>query len=58
MMGLAAYEVKYYEKIKKLIYRCSNDLFELNLEYLIIKPGYKYITGDSLEIDQIYQKTK
>ena len=59
MMGLAAYgKPKYFEKIKKnLFINESNDLFKLNLEYFNHqKPGYKYITGDSLEIDQIYQK--
>ena len=59
MMGLAAYgKPKYFEKIKKnLFIDKSNDLFKLNLEYFNHqKPGYKYITGDSLEIDQIYQK--
>ncbi len=59
MMGLAAYgKPKYFEKIKKnLFIDVSNDLFKLNLDYFNHqKPGYKYITGDSLEIDQIYQK--
>ncbi len=59
MMGLAAYgKPKYFEKLKKnLFIDKSNDLFKLNLEYFNHqKPGYKYITGDSLEIDQIYQK--
>ena len=46
-----------FEKIKNLFIDKSNDLFKLNLEYFNHqKPGYKYITGDSLEIDQIYQK--
>ena len=59
MMGLAAYgKPKYFEKLKKnLFIDKSNGLFKLNLEYFNHqKPGYKYITGDSLEIDQIYQK--
>ena len=59
MMGLAAYgKPKYFEKLKKnLFINKSNNLFKLNLEYFNHqKPGYKYITGDSLEIDQIYQK--
>ena len=58
MMGLAAYGIpKYFEKIKKnLFFENSNDLFKLNLEYFNHqKPGYKYITGDNLEIDQIYK---
>ena len=57
MMGLAAYGIpKYFEKIKNnLFFENSNDLFKLNLEYFNHqKPGYKYITGDNLEIDQIY----
>ncbi len=57
MMGLAAYgEPKYYDKIKKeLFLNDSSNLFRLNLKYFNHqKPGYKYITGDSLEIDQIY----
>ncbi len=57
MMGLAAYGVpKYFDKIKKnLFLENTNDLFELNLEYFNHqKPGYKYITGESLEIDRIY----
>ncbi len=57
MMGLAAYgKPKYFEKIKKnLFIEDTNNLFQLNLEYFNHqKPGYKYITGDSLEIDQIY----
>tara|TARA_B100000035_G_scaffold245378_1_gene213994 strand:+ start:365 stop:2086 length:1722 start_codon:yes stop_codon:yes gene_type:complete len=58
MMGLAAYgKPKYFEKIKEnLFINDSSDLFRLNLKYFNHqKPGYKYITGDSLEIDQIYQ---
>ncbi len=58
MMGLAAYGVpKYFDKIKKnLFFEHPNDLFQLNLEYFNHqKPGYKYITGESLEIDQIYE---
>ncbi len=57
MMGLAAYgKPKYFEKIKKnLFIEDTNNLFQLNLKYFNHqKPGYKYITGDSLEIDQIY----
>ena len=57
MMGLAAYGVpKYFDKIKKnLFLEYPNNLFKLNLEYFNHqKPGYKYITGESLEIDQIY----
>tara|TARA_B100001121_G_scaffold107330_1_gene94711 strand:+ start:16081 stop:17802 length:1722 start_codon:yes stop_codon:yes gene_type:complete len=58
MMGLAAYgEPKYFDKIKKnLFFENPNYLFQLNLEYFNHqKPGYKYIAGDSLEIDQIYE---
>lgn len=57
MMGLAAYgKPKYYDKIKKeLFFNNSKDTFRLNLKYFNHqKPGYKYITGKSLEIDQIY----
>ena len=57
MMGLAAYgEPKYFSKIKEnLFLENSKNLFQLNLEYFSHhKPEYKYITGDSLEIDQIY----
>tara|TARA_Y100001958_G_scaffold160108_1_gene166387 strand:+ start:7763 stop:9484 length:1722 start_codon:yes stop_codon:yes gene_type:complete len=58
MMGLAAYgEPKYFDKIKKnLFFENPNYLFQLNLKYFNHqKPGYKYIAGDSLEIDQIYE---
>ncbi len=58
MMGLAAYgQPKYFNKIKnKLFIEDTDDLFKLNLEYFNHqKPGYKYIAGDSLEIDQIYE---
>ena len=58
MMGLAAYGVpKYFDKIKKnLFLDDKNNLFKLNLEYFNHqKPGYKYITGENLEIDQIYR---
>ena len=58
IMGLAAYgKAKFFDKIKdNLFIDKSNDLFNLNLEYFNHqKPGYKYIAGDSLEIDQIYK---
>ena len=57
MMGLAAYGVpKYFDKIIKYLFiKKSKNFFELNLEYFNHqKPNYKYITGDDLEIDQIY----
>jgi carbamoyltransferase len=59
MMGLAAYgKPRYFNKIKKnLFLNEPNDFFRLNLEYFNHqRPGYKYITGDSLEIDQICKK--
>lgn len=58
MMGLAAYGVpKYFDKIKNnLFIEDLNNLFRLNLEYFSHhKPGYKYISGENLEIDQIYE---
>ena len=58
IMGLAAYGVaKYFDKIKNnLFVDKPNNFFNLNLEYFNHqKPGYKYITGDSLEIDLIYE---
>ena len=58
IMGLAAYGVaKYFDKIKNnLFIDKPNNFFNLNLEYFNHqKPGYKYITGDSLEIDLIYE---
>ena len=58
MMGLAAYGVpKYFDKIKNnLFLEDLNNLFRLNLEYFSHhKPGYKYISGENLEIDQIYE---
>ncbi len=57
MMGLAPYgKPKYFDKIIKNIFKSeSNDLIKLNKDYFNhSKPGYKYITGDSLEIDQIF----
>ncbi len=57
MMGLASYgKPKYFDKIIKNIFRSeSNDLIKLNLDYFNhSKPGYKYITGENLEIDQIF----
>ena len=58
IMGLAAYGVaKYFDKIKNnLFIDKPNNFYNLNLEYFNHqKPGYKYITGDSLEIDLIYE---
>ena len=57
MMGLAPYgEPKYFDKIIKNLFKFSNkNLFQLNLEYFNhAKPGYRYIAGDNLEIDQIF----
>ncbi len=59
MMGLAPYgEPKYFEKIIKNLFKSDNpNLIQLNLEYFNhSKPGYKYIAGDNLEIDQIFSK--
>ncbi len=58
MMGLAPYgEPKYFEKIIKNLFKSNNkNLFQLNLKYFNhSKPGYKYIVGDNLEIDQIFE---
>ena len=57
MMGLAPYgKPKYFNKIIKNIFKSeNNDLIKLNIDYFNhSKPGYKYITGDNLEIDQIF----
>ena len=57
-MGLAAYGVpKYFDKIKNnLFIEDLNNLFRLNLEYFSHhKPKFKYISGENLEIDQIYE---
>ncbi len=57
MMGLAPYgKPKYYKKIIKNLFKLENaSLIQLNLEYFNHwKPGYKYIAGDNLEIDQIF----
>ena len=56
IMGLAAYgKPKYFQKIKDNLFKFKSDkLIELNLEFFNHhKPGYKYITGDNLKIDQI-----
>ena len=46
-----------FDKIKKeFIPRKFKNFFQLNLEYFNHqKPEYKYITGESLDIDQIYK---
>ena len=57
MMGLAPYgKPIYFEKIMKNLFFSENkNLINLNLEYFNhAKPGYKYITGENLEIDQIF----
>ena len=57
MMGLAPYgKPKYFDKIIKNLFKSNNEnLFQLNLEYFNhAKPGYRYIAGDNLEIDQIF----
>ena len=43
-------------KLKNLFLENSKNFFQLNLEYFNHqKPEYKYITGESLDIDQIYK---
>ena len=56
MMGLAPYgEPKYFDNNKKSFKFSNKNLFQLNLEYFNhAKPGYRYIAGDNLEIDQIF----
>ena len=57
MMGLAPYgKPKYFQKIIENLFKFENTaLIRLNLEYFNHwKPGYKYIAGDKLEIDQIF----
>ena len=57
MMGLAPYgKPKYSQKIIQNLFKNVNaNKIELNLEYFNHwKHDYKYITGDSLEIDQIF----
>ncbi len=57
MMGLAPYgKPKFFQKIIDNLFNSeSNDLIRLNLKYFNHwKPGYKYIAGDNLEIDQIF----
>ena len=59
MMGLASYgEPKYFDKIiTNLFKKNSKNFFELNLQYFNhYKPGYRYIAGDNLEIDQIFNE--
>jgi carbamoyltransferase len=57
MMGLASYgSPKYYEKILKNLFIVDDkNLIKLNLKYFNhSKPGYRYLTGDNLTIDQIF----
>ena len=57
MMGLAPYgKPKYSQKNNSKSFQNLNaNKIELNLEYFNHwKHDYKYITGDSLEIDQIF----
>ncbi len=57
MMGLAPYgKPKYYQKIIDNLFNEENgDLFKLNLDFFNHwKPNYKYITGENLEIGQIF----
>ena len=57
MMGLAPYgKPKFFQKIIDNLFKSeSTDLIQLNLKYFNHwKPGYKYIAGDNLEIDQIF----
>jgi len=57
MMGLAPYgKPKFFQKIIDHLFNSeSADLVRLNLEYFNhCKPGYKYLAGDNLKIDQIY----
>ncbi len=57
MMCLAPYgKPKYFQKIIQNLFKPTNhNIVELNLEYFNHwKPGYKYIAGDTLEIDQIF----
>ena len=57
MMGLAPYgKPKYYQKIIDNLFNSENDnLFKLNLDFFNHwKPNYKYITGETLDIDQIF----
>ena len=57
MMGLAPYgKPKFFQKIIDNLFNSeSTDLIRLNLKYFNHwKPGYKYIAGDNLEIDQIF----
>jgi len=57
MMGLAPYgKPKYYQKIiDNLFISESDDLFKLNLNFFNHwRPNYKYITGEHIEIDQIF----
>ncbi len=57
MMGLAPYgKPKYIEKIIKNLFKPEDsNLAQLNLEYFNHwKPGYRYLAGDNLEIDQIF----
>ena len=57
VMGLAAYgSPKYFDKIKDNLFKNNNKLiFELNLKYFNHhKNNFKYIAGESLIIDQIF----
>ena len=57
MMGLAPYgKPKFFQKIIDNLFKSeSTDLIQLNLKYFNHwKPGYRYIAGDNLEIDQIF----
>ena len=57
MMGLAPYgKPKFFQKIMDHFFKSgSTSLVRLNLKYFNHwKPGYKYIAGDNLEIDQIF----
>ena len=57
VMGMAAYgSPKYFNKIKdNLFIENNNDEFKLNLKYFNHhKHDFKYIAGENLEIDRIY----
>ena len=57
MMGLAPYgKPKFFQKIMDHFFESgSTSLVQLNLKYFNHwKPGYRYIAGDNLEIDQIF----
>ena len=57
MMGLAPYgKPKYFDKLNQnLFVTDKKSLIKLNLKYFNhSNPGYRYITGDNLEIDQIF----